>query len=104
MFHDRVRSARIARGFTIQEMADNTGFPMRHYQKFEAGEVRPTYETLVQIADLLSVPIDFLLGRDEFLKTLGVSVDVPPEGPPRRPKPRKNPQSRHTQSSDNAGE
>lgn len=104
MFHDRIRSARIKRGYTIQQMADSAGVPMRHYQKFESGEIRPTYETLVQIADFLSVPIDFLLGRDNYLKTLGVSVDVPPEGPPRRPKPKTNRLSPHTQFSDNGEE
>lgn len=102
MFQDRLRSARITRGFTLQKMADAIECPMRHYQKFESGEIRPTYEALVKIAEVLSIPTDFLLGRDDYLKSLGVSVDVPPEGPPRRPKPQMNRQSPHTQSSDNA--
>ena len=81
MFNDRLRSARISKGLTLQKMADRLDLALRTYQN---------YEMLVQIADILDIPTDFLLGRDEYLKSLGVSVDVPPEGPPRHPKPQKN--------------
>lgn len=83
MFKDRLRSARIIRGYTAQTMADLLQTGLRNYQKYESGNARPTYEGLVIIADTLNVPVDFLLGRDDYLKSLGVSVDVPPEGPPR---------------------
>lgn len=86
MFNDRLRSARITRGFTLQKTADELNLSLRTYQKYEQGERAPSFETLVQIADLFNVPTDFLLGRDDFLQSLGVSVDVPPEGPPRHPK------------------
>ena len=90
MFNDRLRSARISRGLTLQKMADSLDLPLRTYQNYESGDREPHYDVLVQIADILDVPTDFLLGRDEYLKSLGVSVDVPPEGPPRHPKPQKN--------------
>ncbi len=90
MFNDRLRSARIFRGLTLQKMADCLDLALRTYQHYEAGVREPHYDMLVQIADILDVPTDFLLGRDDYLQSLGVSVDVPPEGPPRRPKPQKN--------------
>lgn len=90
MFKDRLRAARITRGVTAQTMADHLCTGLRNYQKYESGDARPTFEGLIAIADFLAVPIDFLLERDEYLKSLGVSVDVPPEGPPRRPKSQKN--------------
>lgn len=90
MFKDRLRTTRIFRGFTAQMLADQLQTGLRNYQKYESGDARPTFEGLVILADFLNVPTDFLLGRDDFLKSLGVSVDVPPEGPPRRPKPQKN--------------
>lgn len=90
MFNDRLRSARIFRGLTLQKMADQLDLSLRTYQNYEAGDREPHYDTLVQIADILDVSTDFLLGRDEYLKSLGVSVDVPPEGPPRHPRPQKN--------------
>lgn len=91
MFKNRLRSARIHRGFTQQKTADSIGIALRSYQKYESGDSEPDYGYLVSLADLFEVPIDFLLGRDDYLQSLGVSVDVPPEGPPRHPKSRKNP-------------
>lgn len=90
MFKDRLRAARIHRGFTSQAVADNLKTGLRNYQKYESGDSRPTFEGLIVLADMFNVPIDFLLGRDDYLESLGVHVDVPPEGPPRRPKSQKN--------------
>lgn len=90
MFHDRLRAARISRGYTLQKTADAVGVPLRSYQKYESADSEPDFSMLVKLADLFHVPTDFLLGRDEYLHSLGVSVDVPPEGPPRRPKPQKS--------------
>lgn len=89
MFHDRLRSARIYRGYTLQKTADAIGVSVRALQKYESGEIEPNLELFKDMANFLDVPADFLLGRDDYLKLLGVSVDVPPEGPPRRPKPQK---------------
>ena len=91
MFKDRLRATRISRGFTAQVLADQLNMGLRNYQKYESGDARPTYEGLVALADSLNVPIDFLLERDEYLKSLGVFVDVSLECPPRRPKSQKNP-------------
>lgn len=90
MFNNRLRSARIFRGYTLQKTADLLGLSLRTYQKYESGDREPSFSLLVEIAELFDVPADFLLGRDDYLKSLGVSVDVPPEGPPRHPNTRKN--------------
>ena len=102
MFCNRLRSCRITRGFTLQEVADGIDVSLRTYQKYEGGTVYPDFTRLVALADFLNIPTDFLLGRDDYLKSLGVSVDVPPEGPPRRPKPQKNRRSPQIQSVDNS--
>lgn len=90
MFKDRLRATRIARGYTLQKTADAVGVALRSYQKYESGDSEPSFDYLVTLADFLDVPTDFLLGRDDYLKSLGVSVDVSPEGPPRHPKPQKS--------------
>ncbi len=88
MFKDRLRATRLSRGYTMQELADLLYIGLRNYQKYEGGHASPTLDGIVKIADILDVPTDFLLCRDEYLKALGVSVDVSLANPPRRPKPK----------------
>lgn len=85
MFNDRLRATRIARGYTLQDVCDATNLQMRTYQRYEGGQSDPPLPTLVTLADFLNVSTDFLLCRDDYLLSLGVSVDVPQEGPPRHP-------------------
>mgnify|MGYP002769314710 FL=1 len=77
MFGKRLRAARMYRKFTQQRMADIIGSSLNSYQKYEQSDRYPSFETLVRLADTLDVPTDWLLGRDEYLASLGVSVDVP---------------------------
>ena len=90
MFNDRLRATRMSRGLTLQKTADLLNLPLRTYQNYESGVREPNLELLPLIGDILNVPTDFLLGRDDYLKSLGVSVDVSLVCPPRRPKPQKN--------------
>ena len=56
-------------------MADMLQISLNAYQKYEQAERSPSLDSLVKLADIFNVPADFLLCRDEFLKSLGVSVD-----------------------------
>lgn len=76
MFGRRLRAARMARKYTQQVLADTVNISLRAYQRYEQGERYPSYDLLVLFADILNVPIDWLLGRDEYLQSLGVTVDV----------------------------
>lgn len=75
MFNKRLRALRMKCKFTQQNMADMLELSLNAYQKYEQAERTPSYDCLIKIADIFNVPIDFLLGRDDFLKSLGVSVD-----------------------------
>ncbi len=75
MFNKRLRALRMKRKFTQQNMADMLNLSLNAYQKYEQAERSPSLECLVQITDILNVPADYLLGRDDFLQSLGVSVD-----------------------------
>ncbi len=75
MFNNRLNHIRKLRGFTAQHMADMLHTGIRNYRKYESGDANPSLDSLVAIADELNVSIDYLLGRDEFLRSLGVSVD-----------------------------
>lgn len=64
MFCKQLRSARIARKMTQQKLADSVGLALRSYQCYEQGVREPSLEMLVKLADILSVPTDYLLCRD----------------------------------------
>ncbi len=75
MFNVRLREMRMKRGFTQQRLSDMLGIAIRSYQCYETGTRTPNYELLIRIADTLDVSLDYLLGRDSFMKAHGVSVD-----------------------------
>lgn len=75
MFNKRLRSIRMSRKITQQAMADMLSISLNAYQKYEQAERMPSLNCLVQIADILDVSIDYLLCRDEWLKSHGVSFD-----------------------------
>lgn len=75
MFGKRLREVRIKRNLTQQKAADALNVALRTYQCYEQGTRFPSFETILAIGDLFAVPIDYLFGRDEFLKSLGVPVD-----------------------------
>ena len=75
MFNKRLREMRMKRGFTQQRLADILDIALRSYQCYETGTRTPNYTLLIKIADILDISIDYLLGRDEWLHSHGVSVD-----------------------------
>lgn len=85
-FNERLRAARMSRKLTQQQMADAVGIQMRSYQKYEQGTSEPCFDYLAVIADKLDVPTDWLLCRDDYLESLGVSVDAPRTCPPVHPR------------------
>lgn len=75
MFNKRLRQMRMKRNFTQQKLSDTLGIALRSYQCYETGTRTPNYELLILIADTLDVSLDYLFGRDEFMKSHGVSFD-----------------------------
>ena len=66
---------RMKRNYTQQRLADILDIALRSYQCYETGTRTPNYELLIRIADVLDVSLDYLLGRDDFMKSHGVSFD-----------------------------
>lgn len=75
MFNIRLREMRVKRGFTQQRLVDTLGIALRSYQCYETGTRTPNYALLILIADTLNVSLDYLLCRDEWMKSHGVSSD-----------------------------
>ncbi len=75
MFGKRLNQTRKQQGLTAQKMANLLSVSLRTYRNYESEHSYPSLELLVKIADILNVSTDFLLCRDEFLKSLGASSD-----------------------------
>lgn len=75
MFNKRLREIRMKRNFTQQRLADTLGIALRSYQCYETGTRTPCYDLLILIADTLDVSLDYLMGRDDFMKAHAISAD-----------------------------
>lgn len=75
MFNERLRNVRKKCGLTQQNMADKLGISLNAYQKYEQAERSPSLERLVIIADIFDISIDYLLCRDEFIRSHAIYVD-----------------------------
>ena len=75
MFNKRLRQTRMDKGLTQQKMADLLNIGLRSYQKYEQGERSPSLDCLVSIADIFCVSLDYLLCRDDFMKSHATSSD-----------------------------
>ncbi|WP_417090177.1 helix-turn-helix domain-containing protein [Eubacterium maltosivorans] len=63
------------RKITQQKLSDSIDVALRTYQCYEQGVREPSFATLIKIADVLDVSTDYLLGRDEYLKSHGAFFD-----------------------------
>ena len=75
MFNKRLRKVRMNSGLTQQNMADKLGISLNAYQKYEQAERSPSLECLVSIADIFDISLDYLLCRDDFMKSHATSAD-----------------------------
>lgn len=75
MFNKRLRESRINSNLTQQNMADKLGISLNAYQKYEQAERSPSLECLVSIADIFNISLDYLLCRDDFIKSHATPSD-----------------------------
>ena len=61
----RLKVLRKEKGLKEREMAEVMGLTLRHYQRFEYGEVNTPATVLNFFADFFGVTADYLLGRGE---------------------------------------
>lgn len=61
----RLRSAREAQGWTIQQVADRAGLDRSTIGKFESGQIRsPSFQTIAQVAHAVGLSLDELIADD----------------------------------------
>mgnify|MGYP000345827083 FL=1 len=64
MFKDKLRNTRENRELSQTEMAQKLGIAVTTYRNYENTTREPNYEILVNIANLLDVSVDYLLGNE----------------------------------------
>ena len=62
-----LKEIRVKRNLTQQQVADQIGCSSVVYSRYENGARQPSIETLLLLADLFDVTVDFLLGRQKIL-------------------------------------
>ena len=65
MFNKRLKQIRNDKGYTQKQVADGIHIPERQYQYYEYGQVKPSFDTLIALADYFNVSIDYLVGRTD---------------------------------------
>lgn len=63
LFSDRLKSARNAVGYSQKKLAEKLFISQQAYAKYETGAATPNPETLLNIANILNVSVDYLLGN-----------------------------------------
>lgn len=63
---DRIKLARIKKGATQKEIAQNCGMADSAIRKYESGKITPKLETLRKIAAALELPESFFHGNAAF--------------------------------------
>jgi transcriptional regulator with XRE-family HTH domain len=66
---ERIREARLAHGWTHEELARRMNVNWRTVQRWQKGKP-PRLETLVRLADVLGVPQGFFVEVDDSVATL----------------------------------
>ena len=65
LFAERLKAARLMRGWTQAELAARAGLPATSIAHLEAGSRKPSFDTLRRLAGALEVSTDYLLGRSD---------------------------------------
>jgi transcriptional regulator with XRE-family HTH domain len=77
-FGQRLRGAREARGWTLDQFAQHAGLSKAHLSRLESGERQASIGTLVELSTALGVRISALLGEDSEPHALAT---FPPDTP-----------------------
>lgn len=62
-FGERLRLLREESDLTVEQLAEKLGTVKQTISKYENGQREPKYETLLKIAEIFNVSIDYLFGR-----------------------------------------
>lgn len=76
MFSERLRSLRIKKKMSQQEMADFLGITRQGYAKYENNDSEPSFAMLEKIASFFGVTTDDLLGVRNTVNVAGKDISL----------------------------
>ena len=76
-FNENLKNARIRKGMSQKDVAEEIGVAKSTYSLYESGNREPNVQTIKKIADVLSVSADDLLGLNEEPQTLAAHFTGP---------------------------
>ncbi len=65
MLAERMKKLRKQRGIYQRDLADHLNVDVTTVTKYENGQRKPGFDTLINIADFYGVDVDYLLGRSD---------------------------------------
>jgi transcriptional regulator with XRE-family HTH domain len=68
----RIKASRINKRFTLEQLANQTGFTKGYLSRIEKSEKSPPLSTLGIIARVLGITISFLVGEEEQKTSIGI--------------------------------
>ncbi len=71
MLDKRIRQLRLERGINQKELGNAVGVSKQSVSNWENGNIMPSIDLLIRLADVFGVSTDYLLGREEG-RTLNV--------------------------------
>ena len=74
-FNENLKEARIKKGLSQKEVADNIGVAKSTYSLYESGNREPNVQTIKKIADFLGISAYELIGLSDKPTTLAAHFD-----------------------------
>ena len=60
VYTERLKEARIKKGYTYQQMANSLGYNSRTtYRYIELGKTKPKLDVMIKVSELLDQPIEY---------------------------------------------
>ena len=67
-FQERLRKLRDRKHIKRYVLSERCGLHSDAVRRYERGEAKPDYDSLIALADELDTSLDYLTGRDKYIK------------------------------------
>lgn len=76
IFAERFKSRRLQLGLNQREISEKLNIQRSTITNYEKGNITPTADKLPEIANMLNVSVDYLLGRSDYMNKAEMAADI----------------------------